>query len=82
MTPSDLGYFELTPQEFADQCREANLVPTLHATPAEAMAAAGFRAWPSGLLPWDRPCGPTHVLAWPTGYCMVSKQMWAALGGT
>jgi hypothetical protein len=80
MIKNDNGFFCLTPAEFAAQCEAAGLVPRLTAV-GEAQEGAGLRAWPSGLLPWCEKTENIHVLAWPDGKCMVSLELWKALGG-
>lgn len=84
MIQNENGFYCLTPPEFAQQCEIAGSIPRL-CTVAEANdpTATGLRAWPSGLLPWGaKDTDLIHVLAYPDGKCMVSRELWRAMGGT
>jgi hypothetical protein len=76
------GFFCLTPQEFAQQCELANAIPRLTTVEdANAEGSTGLRAWPSGLLPWTAGGCNVHALCWSDGRCMVSNELYAAMGG-
>lgn len=68
------NYLELTEDEFIQLLGAER--PVLYLTCSEIKAAAGLRAWSSGLLPWQNGGQVTHVLSWSDGSLMVSKKVW------